>query len=222
MKAPQWAISRLTAGCFSAVDVWFSDGWSPSFCYQKVAVISSRLKAGFQTFISDIFQPSKNPFWPSDFLIKIRLRQTSQLKNSSQIDASGSIQCALDRREPAEPAGWSPVEPAGFQTAANDGYFLVTKRRRSAVWNSDVYGWLHMYVVYAYNSRQWVLYPHYQIGIYIFLEIPSKLSKPWYFIYGFKEGIVFMKIILWEINSNDILTSNIFINRLTISSKTSE
>ena len=114
-------------------------------------------------------------------------------------------------------AGWSPVEPAGFQTAANDGYFLVTKRRRSAVWNSDVYGWLHMYVVYAYNSRQWILYPHYQIGIYIFLEIPSKLSKPWYFIYGFKEGIVFMKIILWEINSNDILTSNIFINRITIS-----
>ena len=234
--------SRLKAGCFSAVDVWISDGWSPSFCYQKVAVIGSRLKAGFQTFISDIFQPSKNPFWPPDFLIKIRLRQTSQLKNSSQIDASGSIQCALDRREPAEPAGWtpaepagwppaepagwspadpagwSPVEPAGFQTAANDGYFLVTKRRRSAVWNSDVYGWLHMYVVYAYNSRQWVLYPHYQIGIYIFLEIPSKLSKPWYFIYGFKEGIVCMKIILWEINSNDILTSNIFINRITISS----
>ena len=162
----------------SAIDVWISDGWSPSFCYQKVAVIGSRLKAGFQTFISDIFQPSKNPFWPPDFLIKIRLRQTSQLKNSSQIDASGSIQCALDRREPAEPAGWppaepagwTPAEPAGFQTAANDGYFLVTKRRRSAVWiwNSDVYGGLHMYVVYAYNSRQWVLYPHYQIGIYIF------------------------------------------------------
>ena len=156
----------------SAIDVWISDGWSPSFCYQKVAVIGSRLKAGFQTFISDIFQPSKNPFWPPDFLIKIRLRQTSQLKNSSQIDASGSIQCALDRREPAEPAvwspaepagwspadpaGWSPVEPAGFQTATNDRYFLVTKRRRSAVWNSDVYGWLltGMYVVYAYNSRQ--------------------------------------------------------------------
>ena len=86
----------------SAIDVWISDGWSPSFCYQKVAVIGSRLKAGFQTFISDIFQPSKNPFWPPDFLIKIRLRQTSQLKNSSQIDASGSIQCALDRREPAD------------------------------------------------------------------------------------------------------------------------
>ena len=114
--------SRLKAGCFSAVDVWISDGWSPSFCYQKVAVIGSRLKAGFQTFISDIFQPSKNPFWPPDFLIKIRLRQTSQLKNSSQIDASGSIQCALDRREPAdrrlnqpaEPAGWPPAEPAGW------------------------------------------------------------------------------------------------------------
>ena len=112
---------------------------------------------------------------------------------------------------------WNECLKSGFQTAANDGYFLVTKRRRSAVWNSDVYGWLHMYVVYAYNSRQWILYPHHQIGIYIFLEIPSKLSKPWYFIYGFKEGIVCMKIILWEINSNDILTSNIFINRITIS-----
>ena len=106
----------------SAVDVWISDGWSPSFCYQKVAVIGSRLKAGFQTFISDIFQPSKNPFWPSDFLIKIRLRQTSQLKNSSQIDASGSIQCALDRREPADRrlnAGWTSRLNAGWTCRLN-------------------------------------------------------------------------------------------------------
>ena len=116
----------------SAIDVWISDGWSPSFCYQKVAVIGSRLKAGFQTFISDIFQPSKNPFWPPDFLIKIRLRQTSQLKNSSQIDASGSIQCALDRREPADRrlnqpakrrliAGWSSRLIAGWTSRLSDG-----------------------------------------------------------------------------------------------------
>ena len=96
-RLDQPAISRLVQPAFNRLV-------QPAVS-QKVAVIGSRLKAGFQTFISDIFQPSKNAFWPPDFLIKIRLRQTSQLKNSSQIDASGSIQCALDRREPAEQAG---------------------------------------------------------------------------------------------------------------------